>query len=103
MKSYGLKDLMNFGDDEFDLSKVDFTAELLSCVPRHAALHYRVLPVFQNPDGALGVAFSGPPDLDMLDGLTHLLKRQIHLRAANAQALDGLIRRLYGPDAGRGR
>ena len=94
---------MDFDGNEIDLSAVNFTPELLASVPRHIAFHYRALPISKKVDGALGVAVADPRDIDVLDSLTHLLKREIHLRPADRDQLDTFIQRLYGSPSGGDR
>jgi MSHA biogenesis protein MshE len=85
----------HFGADEIDLSQVAFTPELLGCVPAEYARHYRVLPVFSSPD-KLRLALADPSDLDAVDSLNHLLRRDIELCVAEESQLNEFIDRLYG-------
>ena len=94
--SMGLEELMGFGSERIDLSTVNFTPDLLRCVPRHVARKYRALPIFESA-GCLGIAIAGPPDLDVMDSLTHLLHRDQTSRVADIEQLDKFIRILYGP------
>ncbi len=96
-----LEGLMNFGD-RVDLSTVNFTPELLRCVPRPVARKYRALPVSQGAD-SLRLAIAAPPDLDAVDSLAHILKRPLEFCAADEQQLDVFLGRLYGSDAGGSR
>jgi hypothetical protein len=92
-----LEYLMNFGD-EVDLAKVDFTPELLRCVPRNVARKYRALPVSHTAD-CLRLAVAPPLDLDVVDSLTHLLKRPLEFCAAGERELEVFLERLYGPNS----
>ena len=85
-----------FGAEEVDLRSVKFTAELLACVPAHLARRYRVLPVLDSP-AALRLAVADPSDLDTLDSLTHLLRRELELCVAEESQLTEFIGRLYKP------
>ena len=85
----------HFGADEVDLRNVQFTPELLACVPAASARRYRVLPVFSTPD-KLRVAVADPADLDAIDSLQHLLRRDLELCVAEQAQLDEFIERLYG-------
>ena len=87
---------MKFGAEIVDLSKVDFTPELLRCIPADVARKYRVLPVFDLP-GRLSIALADPEDFTTIDSLTHILKKpELEIRVAPKQYLDIFIQRLYG-------
>jgi type IV pilus assembly protein PilB len=90
-----LENLMNFGSGEIDLSTVHFTSQLIGCVPRDVACKYRALPVFETP-GSLGIAIARPVELDTVDSLSHLLKRELEFRLADGQQLGVFLERLYG-------
>jgi hypothetical protein len=85
----------HFGADEVDLRGVSFTPELLACVPVETVRRYRVLPVFSSPS-KLRLALADPSDLDTIDSLAHLLRRDLELCVAEAGELDAFIERLYG-------
>jgi hypothetical protein len=85
---------MSFEVEYVDLSKVEFTGELLKCIPKHLAYKYRVLPVSVAPD-FLWIAMVDPSDLDAIDSLSHILKRPILCRAIDEQQFDTFYRRLY--------
>ena len=85
----------HFGADEVDLRSVAFTAELLACVPAESARRYRVLPIFSSRT-KLRLALADPSDLDAIDSLHHLLRRDLELCVAEASQLDEFIERLYG-------
>jgi len=88
---------MNFGGEEIDLATVNFTPQLIGCVPRHIACKYRALPVFEVPD-ALGIAIARPIELDTIDSLSHLLRRELEFRLADGEQLGVFLGRLYGAD-----
>jgi hypothetical protein len=85
----------HFGADEVDLRNISFTPELLACVPAGAARRYRVLPVSSSPS-KLRLALADPSDLDAIDSLQHLLRRDLELCVAEASQLDEFIERFYG-------
>ena len=93
-----LENLMNFGGEEIDLSTVNFTPQLIGCVPRHVACKYRALPVFET-SGSLGIAIARPVELDAVDSLSHLLRRELEFRIAEEQQLSTFLGRLYGANA----
>jgi general secretion pathway protein E/type IV pilus assembly protein PilB len=90
----------HFGAEEVDLRNVKFTAELLGCVSAHLARRYRVLPVSDSPT-ALRLAIADPSDLDVIDSLTHLLRRELELCVAEESQLVEFIGRLYGTEGGK--
>ncbi len=85
----------HFGADEVDLGQVPFTPELLACVPAEFARRYRVVPVLCSP-GKLRVAMADPSDLDAIDSLHRLLRRELELCVAEESQLKEFIERLYG-------
>jgi hypothetical protein len=96
------EDLMNFGSERIDLSTVNFTPELLQCIPGHVARRYRALPIYETSD-CLGIASAGPPELDTVDSLPHILKRSLEFRAADEGQLGVFLERLYGSSEGEER
>ena len=81
-----------------DLSTVDFTPELLARVPRNLVLKCRVLTV-SCVAGHLRIAVADPPDIDIIDSLCHLLRRDLEFRVADTQQLEAFIERLFGHGA----
>jgi hypothetical protein len=84
----------HFGAHEVDLRSVSFTPELLACVSAESARRYRAVPVLSSPD-KLRVAVADPSDLDAIDSLQHLLRRDLELCVAEQSQLDEFIERLY--------
>jgi type IV pilus assembly protein PilB len=93
------EDSVHFGGKKIDLSTVDFTPDLLRCLPKHLAHRYRALPIFYSA-ARLGIAVAGPPDLDVIDSLTHLLHRELEFWSADELQLDAFIHRFYGSSDG---
>ena len=87
----------HFGADDVDLRNVRFTAELLGSVPAHVARRYRVIPVSDSPK-VLRLAIADSADLDTLDSLSHLLRRDLELCIAEGSQLDEFVERLYTPE-----
>jgi hypothetical protein len=85
-----------FGSEPVDLSTVQFTPELLSCIPAELVRKYRALPVFESR-GCLGIVMS-EMDLNALDDLACSLRRELEVRFAEKLQLDDFIQRLYGDD-----
>jgi len=87
---------MKFGAELVDLTTVNFTPELLRCVPADVARKYRVLPVFDRP-GCLAIVLADPEDLNTVDILSHTLQKpELEIRVTERQQLDRFIHRLYG-------
>jgi len=84
-----------FRCQKIDLATVTFTEDLLAVVPKDMALHYRVLPVFAD-EFTLRIAMADPSDLDVLDALHFLLKRDIEPGVAEEHQLELYIQKLYG-------
>ena len=89
----------DFGAKKFDLREVRFTPELLRCVPAEVARLYRVLPVAVSPR-CVCLAVADASDVDVLDSLAHVLKRDIEVGVAESSQLTEFIRRLYGDEPG---
>ena len=90
----------HFGAEEIDLRNVQFTAELLACIPADLARRYRVVPVFDSSE-LLRIALADPAELDTIDALAHLLRREIVLCVAEASQLNEFVNRLYGSEGKR--
>ena len=87
----------HFGAEEVDLGKVQFTTELLACIPGEIARRYRVLPIRSFPE-KLVLAIADPSDLDAIDSLHNLVQRDLELCVAESWQLDDFIGRLYGKE-----
>jgi hypothetical protein len=82
--------------ENFDLSEVRFTPELLSCIPANIARRFRVLPVRNYPPGSLTVALDDPSDLNVIDAVKIITQLDVTLCIVDSQQLDEFIQRLYG-------
>jgi type II secretory ATPase GspE/PulE/Tfp pilus assembly ATPase PilB-like protein len=85
----------HFGAKEIDLRTVQFTADLLACIPAELARRYRVLPILSLPE-KLQVAIADPSDLETLHALQNVIQRDLELFVAESWQLDEFIGRLYG-------
>jgi len=90
----------HFGAEEVDLRNVEFTPELLGSIPADLARRYRVVPVFASPR-VLRIALADPAELDTIDALAHLLRRDLELCVAGASQLNEFVNRLYGSEGER--
>jgi type IV pilus assembly protein PilB len=88
---------MEFGAEHINLSQVQFTDELLRCIPAEMARRYRVLPVFKD-EVRVGVAMAITKlgDLNTIDDLLHSLNLEIEIFAADEYQLNSFIERFYG-------
>jgi type IV pilus assembly protein PilB len=91
----------HFGAEEIDLRNVQFTPELLASIPAKLARRYRVLPVVDSPR-MLRIALADQAELDTIDALAHLLRRELELCVAEASQLDDFVNRLYGSEEREG-
>jgi type IV pilus assembly protein PilB len=88
-----------FRTETVDLRSVQFTPDLLRCVPADIARRYRVLPIAEDTPISLIIAVADPSDLDAIDGIHFALRRHVGLRVADPRQLDEFIERLYGESA----
>jgi len=92
----GMATPMKFGAEVIDLSKVQFTPELLSCIPAETARKHRVLPVASFPN-RLAIAVA-QIDLIIIDSLCSTLQRELEIRLADEQQIDIYLHRFYRDD-----
>jgi hypothetical protein len=87
---------MEFHAELVNLAEVNFTPELLRCIPPDVARKYRVLPILDRRD-CLAIALGDPEDFNTLDALAHILQKpELEVRVANRPQLDKIIQNLYG-------
>jgi hypothetical protein len=86
-----------FGAEFVDLATVQFTPDLLHCIPARLARRFRALPVSES-GRCLGVVVSDPADLSAVDSLRSALDRDLESRVADELQLDSFIKSLYGDD-----
>jgi hypothetical protein len=85
---------MDFEAEKIDLRNVRFTPELLRCMPASVARRHRALPVADSPHG-LCIDLADVTDFEVIDSLSHILKRELELCGADARQLEEFIERLY--------
>ena len=85
---------MNFGVEKINLVDVNFTPELLCCIPAPTARAFGVLPIFSGPSGLI-VALADV-NLVVIDSLFQTLHRELEFRVAERHQLDEFIERHYG-------
>ena len=78
-----------------DLEHTPIAPDMFEQIPDDIAKRFRAVPVFD--DGAtLTVAIADPLNFEVLDGLPHIIKREINPVCATASAIDLSIRQNYG-------
>ena len=87
---------IQYGAEVIDLGDVRLDDEVIAAVPRHIAKRYKVVPVFVS-ENSITVALSDPSDLDTIDSLQHLLKKeQFEYRVATEEQIEAAINKYYG-------
>jgi len=89
----------HFGAELVDLKEVDFSDDLLACVPGVLVRRWRALPV-SNAGRTLKVALADPSDLAAIESLHNTLHREVEICVADESQLDLFIERLYGSAEG---
>ena len=84
---------MEFATPHINLSTIEFTPELLRCIPAAIARKYRVMPVLNSPD-CLTIVLSDF-DLNVIDNLMFYLNRELQIWHADVRELDAFIERFY--------
>ncbi|HMJ91189.1 MAG TPA: hypothetical protein VK530_15305 [Candidatus Acidoferrum sp.] len=84
-----------FNCEWIDLAKVKFTPELLQWIPADVARKYQVIPTIDHGPWGLSVAIADPSDLDAIDAVYFIIKREIQLCVADPAQLKEFIQRLY--------
>jgi type IV pilus assembly protein PilB len=83
-----------FNTPKVDLDTISFTEELLMCLPKELANRYSVLPVASD-ELTITIAMVDPSDLDAIDALHFLLKRDIEPRIADEDQLQSYLQKFY--------
>jgi general secretion pathway protein E/type IV pilus assembly protein PilB len=91
-----LKALANqFGMETISLASHNIDQEVIDQVPRDVAARYKIIPVYYN-DTSLSVALSDPLDVETLDSLRYILKRNIEGVVASADDIEVALNQYYG-------
>jgi type IV pilus assembly protein PilB len=85
----------SFGAEIIDLANYTIPDDVIQACPRNVVKNYNVVPVFNTPE-TITVALSDPSDLDTIDGLFHVLKKDVEIRVATEEAIQGAIKQYYG-------
>lgn len=91
LKAVGMK----LGMDVIDLEDHDIPRDVIDQMPADTARRYRVIPV-SSTDHALTVALSDPLDIETLDSLRYLLKRNVEGVIASKEGISTALDHYYG-------
>ena len=87
---------VQFGAEVVDLNGMRFEKATLDAIPRHVAKRYRVIPISVT-ETSIVVAIPDPSDLDTIDSLQHLLKKEtFEYRIASDEQIDAVLNKYYG-------
>ncbi|MFQ3671369.1 MAG: GspE/PulE family protein [Verrucomicrobiia bacterium] len=87
------------GVEYVDLEGAEFSPELLSSVPPHAARGYGALPVSAD-ESTIVVALTDPLNQQVLDDLRFACNREIQMVVAPIHQIEAFIEKYYGSDTG---
>ena len=85
----------SFGAEMIDLENFTIEDSVIQACPRNVVKQYNVVPVFVS-EGSITVAMSDPSNLDVIDGLHHVLHKDIEIRVASEEAIQAAINQHYG-------
>ena len=88
---------MQLGMDIVVLADHDIAPEIIKQVPVAIARRYKVIPLFDS-DGALTVAISDPVNIEVLDSLRYILKRNVEGVVASDEEIAIALDHYYGPE-----
>lgn len=84
-----------YGMDTFDFTDYTIPDDVISLVPGEVANRYRAVPVMQS-QGTLVVAISDPTDIETIDSLRYILKRDIEPAIASKAQIQAALHKYYG-------
>lgn len=88
---------MQLGMDIVVLADHDIAPEIIQQVPAAIARRYKVIPLFDS-DGQLTVALSDPVNIEVLDSLRYILKRNVEGVVASDEEIAIALDHYYGPE-----
>ena len=88
---------MQLGMDIVLLADHDIAPEIIQQVPAAIARRYKVIPIFES-EGALTVALSDPVNIEVLDSLRYILKRNVEGVVASDEEIAIALDHYYGPE-----
>ncbi len=83
-----------FGMDVINIDENPIDPDIITEISAEVALRYKVVPVFVN-EGTLTVALSDPLDMDTVDSLRYVLKRDVEGVVAPREQIDEALRLYY--------
>ena len=86
---------MQLGMDVVVLADHDIAREIIQQVPAAIARRYKVIPLFDS-EGALTVAISDPVNIEVLDSLRYILKRNVEGVVASDEEIAIALDHYYG-------
>lgn len=86
---------MQLGMDVITLNDHEIPPEVIQQVPASIARRYQVVPVF-NSENTLSVALSDPLNIEILDSLRYLLKRNVDGVVATNEEISEALNKYYG-------
>lgn len=86
---------VEYGIETVDLPSIKIPPEVIEAMPSNVAKEYRVMPIGFSGN-ILKVAISDPTDIDAIDSLRFVLKRDIEGVAAPIDQINKLIEHYYG-------
>lgn len=86
---------MQLGMDVISLADYEVPKEVLAQMPADIARRYKVLPVFSN-ENSLTVALSDPLDIETLDSLRYILKKNVEGIVALEEEINVALDHYYG-------
>jgi general secretion pathway protein E/type IV pilus assembly protein PilB len=84
-----------YGMDTFDFSEYEPPPEIVATIPAEVARRYQVVPVMLN-GATLIVALADPTNLETLDSLRYILKRDVDGVIAPKKQIVALLNKFYG-------
>jgi hypothetical protein len=93
---------MESGAERVDLSQVQLTPELFSCVPAELARAHRLLPIWRHGESLTIVMGTTQPDLNEVDEVFRVVRsgptriRTMQIGVADPEDLARHIEKLYG-------
>lgn len=84
-----------YGLETIDLSTFEIPDEVLQALPEETARQYKVVPVMLHDD-ILTIAMSDPTDMETIDSLRYLLKRDVEAVIAPVKQIQKILETAYG-------
>lgn len=84
-----------FGMETISLARHTIEQDVIDQIPKDVAFRYKVVPVYYD-DSSLSVALSDPLDVETLDSLRYILKRNIEGIVSSADDIESALNQYYG-------